>query len=130
MPRVVHFEIYADAPERAIAFYRACFGWEFNKWEGPFDYWLITTGPKEETGIDGGLLKRTIPIDGESVIAYVCTLAVEDLDATAGTVEQHGGTIAMPKDVIPGVGWLAYFKDTEGNMFGVMQPDMSAALAG
>lgn len=126
MPRIVHFEIHADDPERAIKFYRACFGWEFNKWEGAFDYWLVTTGPKEEMGIDGGLLKRTTPISGEGVIAFVCTLAVEDLDATISSVEKNGGTIAMAKDVIPGIGWLAYFKDTEGNIVGMLQPDMSA----
>jgi len=34
-----------------------------------------------------------------------------------------GGTIALPKMPIPGVGWLAYCKDTEGNIFGLMQAD-------
>jgi len=32
----------------------------------------------------------------------------------------------MPKDAIPGVGWFAYCKDTEGNMFGIMEADESA----
>jgi predicted enzyme related to lactoylglutathione lyase len=27
---------------------------------------------------------------------------------------------------IPGVGWLAYCKDTEGNIFGLMQADPKA----
>lgn len=125
MPRIVHFELHADDPERAMTFYRACFGWEFNQWEGPFDYWLITTGPKEEMGIDGGLVKRTTPINGEGIIAFVCTMAVEDLDATLKSVEENGGKIAVAKDTIPGVGWLAYFEDTEGNIVGAMQPDMS-----
>ncbi len=126
MPRIVHFEIHADDPERAINFYRDTFGWEFTKWEGPFDYWLVTTGPKEDMGIDGGLLKRTTPIDGEAIMAYVGIVGVEKLDATISAVEKHGGTVTMPKKSIPGVGWLAYFKDTEGNIFGAMQPDMSA----
>lgn len=126
MPRVVHFEIHADDPDRAMKFYNSSLGWEFTKWEGPFEYWLITTGPKEEMGIDGGLLRRMTPIDGEAVIAYVCTIGVEDLDTTISKVEKNGGTVAIPKDAIPGVGWLAYFKDTEGNIFGAMQPDMSA----
>lgn len=77
-------------------------------------------------GIDGGLMKRMTPIDGEAVIAYVCTMGVEDLDSTIKRVEENGGTVAIPKDAIPGVGWLAYFKDTEGNLFGAMQSDMSA----
>jgi predicted enzyme related to lactoylglutathione lyase len=29
----------------------------------------------------------------------------------------------MPKSHIPGVGWLAYAQDTEGNNFGIIQPD-------
>ena len=33
---------------------------------------------------------------------------------------------ALPKMPIPGVGWLAYLKDTEGNVFGLMQSDPSA----
>lgn len=66
------------------------------------------------------------PIDGEAVIAYVCTMGVEDLDATIDAVEKNGGTVTQPKDVIPGIGWLAYFRDTEGNIFGAMQPDMES----
>ena len=29
----------------------------------------------------------------------------------------------MTKTAIPGVGWFAQCKDTEGNIFGIMQPD-------
>ncbi len=128
MARVVHFEIHADDTVRAQNFYSACFGWEFQKWEGPFDYWLIRTGPKEEMGIDGGLVKRTVPIDGKAVIAYVCTIGVEDLNAIISSVLKNGGTLAEPKEAIPGIGWIAYFKDTEGNIFGALQPDMSVKM--
>ena len=58
MPRVVHFDISVDDPERAIKFYTEVFGWKVQKWEGPMDYWLITTGDPGEPGIDGGLAKR------------------------------------------------------------------------
>ena len=37
------------------------------------------------------------------------------------------GHVAVAKMPIPGMGWLAYAKDTEGNIFGMMQPDPSAA---
>lgn len=76
-------------------------------------------------GIDGGMGRRTVPIDGKAVIAYVGIIGVEDLDATIACVEKNGGRIEVPKDAIPGVGVLAYFKDTEGNTFGALQPDMS-----
>jgi predicted enzyme related to lactoylglutathione lyase len=39
--RVVHFEIHADQPDRAIAFYSGLFGWGFDKWNGPMPYWLM-----------------------------------------------------------------------------------------
>jgi len=56
----------------------------------------------------------------------VCTVGVESLDSSIATVETNGGTVALPKMPIPGMGWLAYYKDTEGNIFGMMQPDPSA----
>ena len=72
MPRVVHFEIHAEDPSQAIAFYEAVFGWKFSHWGGgPTDYWLIKTGPDGEPGIDGGLIRRHGTIDGTAVIAYV-----------------------------------------------------------
>ena len=69
--------------------------------------------------------KRTTPIDGKAVTAYVGIIGVENLDATIKAVERQGGKIEVPKDTIPGVGVLAYFRDTEGNLFGALQPDMS-----
>lgn len=126
MPRVVHFEIHAGDPERAIKFYQNCFGWTFQKWDGPMPYWMIITGPDDQRGINGGLVPRRGEIDGQAVIAYVCTLDVESVDSSIATVEANGGTIALPKMPIPGMGWLAYCKDTEGNIFGMMQADPSA----
>lgn len=61
MPRVVHFEINVDEPERAVKFYSDVFGWKIQKWEGSIEYWLITTGSSDEPGIDGGLMKREEP---------------------------------------------------------------------
>jgi predicted enzyme related to lactoylglutathione lyase len=126
MPKVIHFEMHAQTPERAIKFYQAVFGWSFSKWPGPMDYWLITTGPASERGIDGGLIRRQGPIDGQAVIAYVCTIDVPSVDDTVRTVGLNGGANVVPKMPIPGVGWLAYCKDTEGNIFGVMQADERA----
>lgn len=127
MPRVVHFEIHAEDLERARNFYTAVFGWEFTSWGGPMEYWLIKTGEDSEMGINGGMLKRQCAIDGQAVTAYVCTVGVENVDETQAAVEAAGGTVALPKMAIPGMGWLAYFKDTEGNIFGSMQPDLTAA---
>jgi len=128
MSRIIHFEIHAEDPQRAIRFYKALLGWDFKKWEGPADYWLVMTGPKTEPGIDGGLMRRmgAGPLDQQGVNAYVCTASVINLDETLAAVGKHGGVVVVPKMPIPTVGWLAYAKDTEGNIFGMMQTDPGA----
>lgn len=126
MPRVIHFEIHAEDPERALGFYQGLFGWEFHKWDGPTDYWLIKTG--DGPGINGGLVRRhgPGPVDGQAVNAYTCTVDVPSVDEFVRAVPERGGTVVVPKMPIPGVGWLAYAKDTEGNIFGLMQADPKA----
>jgi len=121
MPRPVHFEIPADDPERAAAFYRDLFGWQITKWEGPMDYWLVTTG-EGGPGIDGGLMKRPEP--GYPVAN---TIDVPSVDEYVKKVEAKGGKITMPKMAVTGIGWMAYCTDPEGNLFGIMEMDPSAA---
>jgi len=121
MPRVVHFEIDAKKPERAIGFYKKVFGWKIEKWEGPMDYWLIMTGKEKEPGIDGGLSKRT-----EAEPSTVNTIDVPSVDQYVKRIESNGGKIIRPKMAVPGVGWMAYFKDTEGNVWGIMETDETA----
>jgi predicted enzyme related to lactoylglutathione lyase len=121
MSRVIHFELPADEPERAIAFYEQAFGWKFEKWDGPTEYWLVMTGPEDEPGIDGGLARRTDPSIGTEN-----TIGVDSVDDAVVKVESNGGKVLRPKLAVPGVGWLAYCQDTEGNTFGLMQWDTSA----
>lgn len=125
MSRPIHFEIHAAQPERAIAFYSGLLGWKFTKWDGPMPYWMIVTGPEGTPGINGGLLPRPggAPAEGLAMNAYVCTVDTPDLDAALARAATLGGALALPKMQIPGVGWLAYVKDTEGNLFGLLQPE-------
>jgi len=127
MPRAVHFEIQASDPQALIDYYTGLFGWSFNKWEGG-QYWMIHTGPDEEPGINGGLLPRSgpSPAPAAAVNAFVITVDVEDIEAVLEKAES-GGVVAVPKMAVPGIGWLAYVRDPDGNVFGVMQADTSAA---
>ncbi len=120
MPRPVHFEVPADDPERAVRFYESVFGWKIQKWEGPVDYWLVVTGEAPEPGIDGGIARRETGMEVRN------TVGVSSVDEYVGKIEAGGGEITAPKMAVPGVGWLAYFKDTEGNVFGIMENDPSA----
>ncbi|MFA5347974.1 MAG: VOC family protein [Methanoregula sp.] len=135
MNRIIHFEIHAGDPERAVKFYRDVFGWEINEWVIPGvqmkdedRYWLVTTGPETESGINGGIVFRRgpAPVDGQAVNAYVCTVGVANLDESVNTALRSGGKIALPKMAVNGIGWLAYCIDTEGNIFGMMQQDTNA----
>jgi len=127
MARVVHFEISADDPERAAQFYRGAFGWEIKKWEGPVPYWLATTGPENEPGISGAIMEREHPLSGkDGLIGYRCTIDISSVDESVARVSEHGGSVVAPKMAVPGVGWMALCKDTEGNIFGLMESDESA----
>lgn len=121
--RVIHFEINAGDPERAMDFYESVFGWEFKEWDGPEDYWVIRTGSKDEPGIDGGLLRRRGELDAVAVIGFVCTVEVSDIDEAVAAVANQGGKLIGPKIPISGTGWMIYCKDTEGNVLGIMEKD-------
>lgn len=121
MPRIVHFDLPADDTQRAINFYESVFGWKFDKWGGPTDYWLINTGPDEEPGIHGGLAPRQ-----ENDPGIVNTVGVPSVDEAVVKIKEQGGKVLRPKSAIPGVGWLAYCRDTEGNDFGIMEDDPEA----
>lgn len=120
MPRVAHFEIPADEPERAVRFYEDVFGWTIEQWEGPMEYWLVTTGQAPEPGINGAIERRR-----EGGVTQN-TVDVPDVDEYVRKVEAAGGKIIRPKTALPGVGWYAYCADTEGNVFGMMQEDPEA----
>ena len=116
MGRVIHFEILADDPERAASFYEAALGWKIERPEGMEQYWLLTTGSEGEAGINGGLMARHFQQ------AVINTVDVTDLDEAIDKIKANGGELVHGPNEIPGIGNHAYCKDTEGNMFGIMQP--------
>jgi len=122
MARVIHFELAADDPERAVQFYEKVFGWKIQKWDGPQDYWLAITGEQGTPGIDGAIMRRD-----PNMHATINTIDVELLDEAIAKVTSNGGTVVAPRMTIPGIGYFAYCQDTEGNTFGMMQSDPSAA---
>lgn len=130
MPTLSHFEIHADNPERAVKFYTDVFGWDIKKWEGgQMEYWMVMTGAKDQPGtIHGGLIRRKgpAPTEGQPVNAYVSTVIVDNYDEVAAKILAAGGIVAAPKMALIGMAWQGYFKDTEGNIFGLHQADKDA----
>jgi len=84
-------------------------------------YWLVSTGPKAQPGIDGALIGRS-----DLHKTPVNIVEVESIETFAKKITEHGGTMISPKHTIPGVGFSAYCKDTEGNVFGIFQPAASS----
>lgn len=128
--RVVHFEIQADDVERVKKFYENIFGWKIEKFGGPMEYWMVMTAEQDskEVGISGGLQKRSTkaPEAGMGTNAFTCVVDVKNFDETAEKILASGGKIALPKYAIPGMAWIGYFLDTEGNTFGLFQADATA----
>jgi predicted enzyme related to lactoylglutathione lyase len=120
MSRVIHFELPADDTARARQFYERVFQWQFQQWEGPMEYWMATTGAGQP-GIDGAVAPRQAPGQGT-----VNVLGVQSVDETIRAVEAAGGRTVVPRTAVPGIGWVAYFLDTENNTFGVMEADPGA----
>lgn len=79
------------------------------------------TGDEKEPGIDGAFGLRQSEDD-----VSVNTIDVDSVDEAVEKIEQNGGEIVRPKQTIPGVRHLAYFEDTEGNLWGVMESDTTA----
>ena len=117
---IIWFEIPADNPERAKAFYSNLFGWKINPFPGGGDYWHIDTGGADDTP-DGALKGRRHP--GEPIVNYV---SVDSVAEFSKKIEKLGGKICMPKTAVPQMGYFAVCQDTEGNAFGIWQGDANA----
>lgn len=125
MNQVAYFEIQADDPSKAVKFYSEVFGWKCTKEENmPIEYWRI-----QSEGSNGAILKRpaAVPPPMSGTNAYVCSMLVENFDATAKKILDNGGIVAMDKFAVPGKCWQGYFVDNQGNTFGIFQVDEKAA---
>ena len=86
-------------------------------------YTIIKTTPTDDAGmpsvpgaINGGMFRR----EG-TVTSPVVTVDVDDIDAALEKIEALGGSTVTPREEVGGMGWAAYFRDTEGNVVGLWQ---------
>ncbi|WP_345239320.1 VOC family protein [Pontibacillus salipaludis] len=130
MGRIIHFEIHVDDMDRAKHFYGEVFGWTFEDWSeyAGMPYFGAVTGDEDKLGINGALMKRQgpPPAPNQPINGYACTIEVEDYDSIDAKILENGGVVALPKYALPGMAWQGYYKDTEGNTFGIHQTDENA----
>ncbi len=121
--RVVHFEIEAADRERAKRFYSQAFGWQLQQM-GPdmSEYVVVITGdPTEPGGINGGIY-GTPPGATKELNAFSCVIGVENVDQSMDKVKAAGGELLGDKMDIPTIGTFIRCRDTEGNIFTMLQP--------
>lgn len=115
-PTIVHFEIPANDVAKISKFYSESFGWKIEK-SGmeAVDYWLIRTGPQEET-MGGGIYQKMDSKD--SIRNYI---GEDNIDGAIEKFKKAGGTGVHEKAEIPGEGWSFMGKDPEDNLIGIFQ---------
>ena len=122
MPKVVHFEIPAKDTKRAVAFYEKAFGWKIGRYgTEEIDYWLVTAGEDTEPGINGA-----IALKDDTHPTTINTVSVASFEVAVEKIKGAGGKVLGAKMAVQGVGYMTYCKDTEGNLFGIMQMDLNA----
>ena len=114
MPRVIHFEIPAEDPEKITKFYSDVFGWKISQWEQT-PYWLVDTKNKEEPGIGGAIYKK------DWMTTTVNTISVEDVDEYLEKIKKAGGKVVREPMDIPKIGRHAVAADPEGTLFGILK---------
>jgi len=108
-----HLEIFADDMGRARKFYSEVFGFTFDSWRDDYNCWK-SSDPK--FNLAGGLALRTAP-DQKFTHPFLHLHAPGgDITGTLEKIEAAGGKIVKPKyEIAPGIGFNAFFSDTEGN---------------
>lgn len=59
--------------------------------------------------------------------AVINTISVDKWESGAEAVKTAGGKVLQEKTAVPGQGYFAYCKDTEGNIFGIFEANPNAA---
>jgi predicted enzyme related to lactoylglutathione lyase len=122
MTRVCRFEVPVDDTERAAAFFKHVFGWQLTKQrESGHVYFKIRTHRGKEAGIDGRFYDRhQVPPKNARLINMI---RVDDVDLYVRKIEAAGGKKVFGKIRAPGMGNLAYFRDPDGNLMGIIQEE-------
>jgi len=117
MNKVIHFEIPAKDYERAKDFYATLFGWKIEEWpDGPMRYGMATTTEKDKDGINGAIMEAEPGVE-----VTIITIDVDSIDDHLKRIVEMGGTVVVPKQKVGDMGYMARFKDTEGNVVGLWE---------
>ncbi|TCS95965.1 VOC family protein [Hazenella coriacea] len=119
MNKVVHFELHAPHPERAVRFYESVFGWRVEQTPDNQDVWTV------QSGSSSSRCRGNIYRSHEQPSSDVNSIEVASIEEYAKKISQHGGEMVVSKVELPGTGYLAYCLDVEKNLFGMLERTIS-----
>jgi uncharacterized protein len=114
-----YFEIPVTDLDRAMRFYSSVFGCEFSREDIHGNEMALFPFNGNNSGITGALAKGESykPSISGSLI-YLSTVNIEDI---LEKVTSHGGEILFPKTAAGEYGYVAEFKDLEGNRIALFE---------
>ena len=117
---IVHWELMGEDGDAQKNFYTSIFDWEFQPTEGFENYYMVD---REAIGVGGAVGQGPEQMPAYSTI-YV---QVESIDESLGKIEANGGSMVMPRTVLPGTVTFGLFHDPSGNLVGLVEAETPAA---
>lgn len=110
---VCYFEIPVTDLERAIAFYNAVFGYQFERVDIDGNAMALFPAFDKANGITGALAKGNSYTPGkQGSRIYFSVVSIEE---TLQKVKLTGGKVLYPETSVGAYGSVAEFEDSEGN---------------
>ncbi|MEO6443975.1 MAG: VOC family protein [Gemmatimonadaceae bacterium] len=121
-PGVGHFswhELATRDVDAAFDFYQALFGWEKDR-----DMDMGAMGTYRLFRRDGAQLGGMYKISPQFNMppSWTQYIHVADIEATAASIPEHGGTVVLPPNDVPGHGRILMASDPQGGFFAAHQP--------
>ena len=110
---VCYFEIPVTDLERAIVFYRAVFGYKFERTNIDGNEMALFPALDQASGITGALAKGDSYVPGKQGARIY--FSVVSIEKTLHKVKLTGGEVLYPETSVGAYGSVAEFEDSEGN---------------
>lgn len=118
MARVIRFELPSRNMGDTVEFYNKVFDWDSAYSDVHTDYLELDMG---RSTIAGGIFPRGVV----NLTTTTLVIEVASIEAYVGRIEGAGGTIVLRPRAIAGYGYVAYCRDPDGNVIGLVQFDES-----
>jgi predicted enzyme related to lactoylglutathione lyase len=112
----VNFDIPADDTGKGREFWGGLFGWQFESFPAPFEYYVTRISDQ------AGVALTNMEPGKRGIRPY---FDVDNINVGVARVRELGGEAEEPGSV-PNQGWFAVCKDPHGSDFGLWQNDPSA----